>query len=311
MQSKNNWKAWLYLAPMVILMSVFTFYPLINTIVVSFLKNYNYMTQTSDGFTLDNYAYILKIKPILDLEGTEFDVYEENFIRYALPNTLIITFITVPISIILALAIAIALNQIKVLKNFFQTLFFIPYVTNAIAIGMVFSVIFSSDNGVFNFLFGIPEPKYWISGTADRASGMFALCVYIIWKNLPYKILIFLSGLQNIDKQYYEAARIDATPKWKTTTQITIPLLSPQIFYIMITSFIGAFKEYDSVIGLFNGPQTSKAEPYNMYTIVYYIYDSISQDHVQYGAAAAVILFLIILLFTLIELKVSKKKVHY
>lgn len=311
MQRKNNWKAWLYLAPALILMSVFTFYPLINTIGVSFLKNYNYMTQTSEGFTFDNYAYILKLKPILDLPGSEFDVFEENFIKYALPNTMIITFITVPISIILSLIIAIALNQIKALKKFFQTIFFLPYVTNSIAVGMVFAVIFAGDNGVFNFLFGIPEPHYWISGTADWGSGMFALCFYVIWKSLPYKILIFLSGLQTIDAQYYDAAKMDSTPKWKVATKITVPLLSPQILYITITSFIGAFKEYDSIVGLFGGPQTSASQPYNMYTIVYYVYDSISLDKVHFGAAAAVLLFVIILLFTVVEMQISKRRVHY
>lgn len=313
MQSKNNWKAWLYLAPVLILMSIFTFYPLINTIGISFLKNYDYLTQTSDGFTFDNYAIVLGLKPFMEIPGldpTLFTVTE--VVKYAIPNTLLITVITVPLSIVIALAMAICLNQIKALQKVFQTIFFLPYVTNSIAVGMVFSVIFQGNNGIFNFIFGIPEPHYWINSSADYWPGMFALCVYIIWKSLPYKILIFLSGLQNIDNQYYDAAKMDSAPKLKVIGRITIPLLSPQILYIMITSFIGSFKEYDSIVGLFgDAPQTSASHPNNMLTVVYYIYDSIGQNHVHWASAAAVMLFALILVFTVIEMQVSKRRVHY
>lgn len=321
MQSKNNWKAWLYLAPTLILMSIFTFYPLINTIGISFLKNYDYLTQTSEGFTFDNYAIVLGLMPfhtipdaVLESGNAELikAFYITDVIDYAIPNTAIITFVTVPLSILIALAMSICLNQIKVLQRTFQTIFFLPYVTNSIAIGMVFSVIFAGNSGIFNTIFGIAEPHYWINGSATRGSGMFALCFYIIWKSLPYKVLIFLSGLQNIDNQYYDAAKMDSAPKWKVVSKITIPLLSPQILYIMITSFIGAFKEYDSVVGLFGtSPQTSASYPNNMYTIVYYVYDTIGQNHVQWGAAAAVLLFIVILIFTAVEMQVSKKRVHY
>ena len=316
MQSKNNWKAWLYLAPVLILLSVFTLYPLINTIGISFLKNYNYLTQTSDGFTFDNYAIVLGIKPFRTIPGASDEInnafYITDVVKYAIPNTALITFVTVPISILIALAMAISLNQIKALKKIFQTIFFLPYVTNGIAVGMVFSVIFSGQSGIFDTIFGIPEPHYWINVSASWGSGMFALCFYIIWKSLPYKVLIFLSGLQNIDNQYYDAAKMDSTPKMRVIRKITIPLLSPQILYIMITSFIGAFKEYDSIVGLFgSAPQTSASYPNNMLTIVYYVYNTIGQNKVQYGSAAAVMLFVVILIFTAIEMQVSKKKVHY
>ncbi len=310
MQSKNNWKAWLYLAPVLILMAVFTFYPLISTIGISFLDNYDYLTGANDGITLFNYGYVLGIVPKEIFGHTE---YFTDVIQYAIPNTLILVFVTVPISIILSLLIAVGLNSIKFFKRIFQTIFFLPYVTNAIAVGMVFAVIFDG-YGLWNTLFGFAQPFEWISSTVEHQTtyfrAMFALCVYIIWGSLPFKILIFLSGLQNIDKQYYQAAQIDAASKFKVFTRITVPLLSPQILYSLITSFIGAFKEYDSVVGLFGKPGITNGED-DMLTVVYYIYNQIADGKVQYGAATAVLLFVVILTFTLVQLQVAKRRVHY
>ncbi len=315
MESKNNWKAWLYLAPVIILMAVFTFYPIINTIGISFLKNYNTLTGTNDGFTFDNYLEILHIKPTAQVGNLV--IYEEEFVKTALPNTLLITFVTVPLSIIIALAIAIALNSIKKFQKILQTIFFMPYVTNAIAIGMVFSVIFDQ-NGVFNYIFH--TNINWLyagsSGTAPNYwAGFFALCVYIVWHSLPYKILIFLGGLQNIDGQYYDAAKVDGSSKWKMIRKVTIPLLSPQILYVMITSFIGGFKEYTSVVALFGAEGGSFLEstgPSSMKTVAFYIYDYMSNPSgLQIAAAAAVVLLLIILAFTAIQKQVAKRKVHY
>ena len=309
MESKNNWKAWLYLAPTIILLSVFTFYPIINTFVVSFTADYDYVLGSKGGFTFQNYI------EVLSPNGIFFD----DVIKTALPNTLLLTFVTVPVSIILSLAIAIGLNSIKALKKIFQTVFFMPYVTNAIAIGMVFSVIFDTQYGLFNAMFGI-QGHPWITmnlQTGDAVnywSAFFAICFYIVWHSLPYKILIFLGGLQNVDNQYYDAAKIDGASRFKTIMKVTIPLLSPQILYIMITSFIGAFKEYNSVIGLFGkdgGTFDVTTGQKNMQTIVYFIYDQISENQVQYASAAAVLLFILILIFTGIQFKVSKWRVHY
>lgn len=312
MESKNNWKAWLYLAPVIILLSVFTFFPIINTFVISFIKDYDYVLGNSGGFSFDNYI------EILSPNGMFFD----DVIRTALPNTLLLTFVTVPVSIILSLAIAICLNSIKALKKVFQTIFFMPYVTNAIAIGMVFSIIFDTQYGLFNALFGT-QGFPWISynqqtgAAVNYWSAFFAICFYIVWHSLPYKILIFLGGLQNVDNQYYDAAKIDGASRFKTVMKVTIPLLSPQILYIMITSFIGAFKEYNSVIGLFGTGggsfdiNSSGFGASSMRTVVYFIYDQIAANQVQYASAAAVLLFVIILIFTGIQFKVSKKRVHY
>ena len=204
MESKNNWKAWLYLSPALILMSLFTFFPLINTFVVSFMSSYrNYMLGKPTGFTFKNYGVVLGAVEVTKGTG----VYDKDFFSWnspsALTNTLLITVITVPVSVIIALLIAILLNNIKPLKKFFQTIFFMPYVTNVIAVGMVFSVLFQK-GGAFNSMLGLT--KDWIGSGSSWGSCMFVLCLYIIWTALPYKILIFMSGLQGIDKQYYDAA---------------------------------------------------------------------------------------------------------
>jgi multiple sugar transport system permease protein len=296
--SKNNWKGWLYLAPALIMVVIFLVYPLINTIFISFQSNYSYINGTSDGFTFDNFGMILGLT-------TYNGARETNFVNYAIPNTFIIVFVTVPLSTLIALLISVALNSIKWFKKALQTIFFIPYVTNAIAVGMVFSVLFDQ-SGVINYIFH--TDTVWIYG-ADPSVAMIPLCLYIVWSSLPFKILIFLSGLQGIDKQYYEAAKIDAAPRSKVLWKITVPLMSPQILYIVITSFIGAFKEYTAVVGLFNGAGTSTGSK-NMYTIVYYIYDNLSSQ-TSFAAAAAVFLFVIILIFTVLQMLVSKKRVYY
>jgi multiple sugar transport system permease protein len=298
-ESRNNWRAWLYLAPVLVLMSVFLIYPLIDTIFISFMSNFDYIKGTFDGFTLDNYGAILGLSSI---NGA----YESRILEFALPNTFFLVFATVIPSILIALLISVALNSIKWFQKILQTIFFLPYVTNVIAVGMVFSVLFDSQ-GVFNFLFGITG-KQWIYG-ATRWDAMLPLCIYIIWSSLPFKILVFLSGLQGIDKQYYQAAKIDAAPRFKVLWRVTVPLLGPQILYIMVTSFIGAFKEYSSIVGLFNGPGTTTGT-YELYTIVYYIYDNLN-THTSFAAAAAVLLFLIILLFTFLQMGISKKRVYY
>ena len=318
MESKNNWKAWLYLAPVLILLAVFTFYPILNTFFISFMKDYNFITGTNKGFTFNNYLDIL-----VPADGFKWNQDDGTMfyrvINTGLTNTVLLTFVTVPISIVLSLAIAIGLNSIKALKKLFQTIFFMPYVTNAIAIGMVFAIIFDTQYGIMNFLFNTPghpwiTPNTFEGWTVNYWSAFFSICFYIVWHSLPYKILIFLGGLQNIDQQYYDAAKIDGASKLKTTLKVTVPLLSPQILYITITSFIGAFKEYNSVVGLF-GPKAGAFDgttgPTTVQTMVFFVYDMVAKNKVQYASAAAVVLFIIILAFTAIQSKVSKKRVHY
>ncbi len=299
--AKNNWKAWIYLAPVLILLVVFLLYPLVNTIFIAFLEDYSSITGEFKSVTINNFGVIFGL--------TTYNGGKEiNFVQYAIPNTFLIVILTVPLSTVIALLISVALNKLPFFQKFLQTVFFLPYVTNAIAIGMVFSVIFNQ-NGVFNFIFGLnPDEFKWIYG-ATRAAAFVPLCVYIIWSSLPFKILVFLSGLQGIDKQYYNAAKIDGASSGKILWRVTVPLMSPQILYIMVTSFIGAFKEYTSIVGLFNGPGTSNGD-YSMYTIVYYVYDNLS-THTSFAAAAAVFLFVVILAFTGLQFMVSKKRVYY
>ena len=310
--SKNNWKAWLYLAPVIILITIFLLYPLINTFYIAFAKEYSYIKGYGSGLTLDNFAVVLGLKEYTNAAGDKGT--ETNFVNFAIPNTIVIAFVTVPLSIFLALIIAVALNSIKWFQKFLQTVFFLPYVTNGIAIGMVFAVIFDQQ-GIINGLFHIDTA--WIRN-AEHWVAMVPLCIFIIWNSIPFKILILLSGLQGVDKQYYQAAQIDSAPKWKVLTKITVPLLSPQILYLMITGFIGAFKEYNSIISIFGAPTTAgsggASTEKNLLTVVYYVYDILehdSQTMIQYGAAGAVLLFVVILAFTLIQNKVSKTRVFY
>ena len=254
-----------------------------------------------------------------------------NPFRKYLFNTMIIVFVSVPLSIILSLVIAVALNSVKSLQKFFQTIFFLPYVTNTIAIGMVFSVMFESNQGLVNTIISFfgGEGVNWLGGnTANKwlfefakdnkwfnsqyFTSLIVLLVYIVWNSLPFKILILLSALQSVDKQYYQAAQIDGTSKMRTFMKITVPLLSPQIFYLLITSFIGAFKEYTSVVAIFGENASSVGERNNMATVVWYIYRKLKEGGDAGAASAgAVVLFIIILIFTLINNYVSKKRVHY
>ena len=306
LENKNDRKAWLYIALPLFLLMVFTFYPLVKTVLISFFSSYNSISDSFGGY--------------FDLAAYQ-SLFSDQYYIGALGNTMLLVFISVPVSTVLALLIAVGLNSIKPLQKLFQTIFFLPYVTNTLAIGMVFSVMFSHPltqgvvaEGLINTLFETSID--WVGVTATYENWMFVVLIYTIWSALPFKILVFIGGLQNISKQYYDAAKIDATPPRRVLTRITIPLLSPLISYILITSFIGAFKAYESVLAVVG--TGSRLEP-DRWTAVAYVYDKINQfgldgngiSYYSRGAAGAVILFLIILVFTVINLYVSKKRVHY
>ena len=305
LERESNFKAWLYLAPALILLGAFTFYPLFNSFYLAFLVDYNYLGQikTFSGYTLI---------------GNFQEIVTDKMFWLAMKNTFIIVFVSVPISVVLALFISVALNSIKRLQGFFQTVFFLPYVTNAIAVGMAFAFLFNFDYGLVNqFLgwFGI-EPTHFVDSKATWGTSMTALLVYTVWGGLAFKIMVFLSGLQSIDKQYYDAAKIDATPRWRVFRRITVPLLSPMIAYITITSFIGAFKAYRTVVGMFGVTLAPPGQlsSNSLITIVGYIYQSLydlAPGAISLSAATAIILFIITLFFTLINMQVSKKRVHY
>lgn len=294
---KNNAKGWLYLLPAILFLGVFMIYPLIDVFVYSFEEGYNSASQTFFGIGLYNYSYVL----------------HDPYFLQALKNTFLLVIITVPLSTGLALLISAGLSSIKKLRNLFQTVYFLPYVTNTLAVGLVFMILFKKTaytDGLVNLMIN------WFGGkSVDFIDGphwakMFVLCFYTIWIVMPFKVLILTSALASVDQNYYNAARIDGTSKFRIFTRITLPLISPMIFYLVITGFIGAFKAYSDAVALF-GTDLNAAE---MNTIVGYIYDMLygnSGGYPSFASAAAIILFAIVLTITCINLIISKKHVHY
>lgn len=301
LEERNNLKAWLYLLPAIILLSVFTFYPIINAFILVFLENYRYIDGSYTGWTLTGNISI---------------VINSGLFWRAIRNTLFIVFVSVPISVIVSLFIAVWLNSIKKFQGAYQTIFFLPYVTNAIAIGLAFAVIFASTGGLFNYFLesiGL-SPRVWVATGASWGRAMFALLVFITWSGLAFKIMVFLSGLQSIDKQYYDAARIDSASRRRVFLKITVPLLSPMIAFITITSFIGAFKEYTAIVGMFGENLNPGVGRDMLITIVGVVYKSLGETYpgaTSEAAAAAIILFFMTLLLTLFNMWVSKRRVHY
>ena len=294
---KNNAKGWLYLLPAILFLGGFMIYPLIDVFVYSFEEGYNSASQTFFGVGLYNYSYVL----------------HDPYFLQALKNTFLLVIITVPLSTGLALLISAGLSSIKKLRNLFQTVYFLPYVTNTLAVGLVFMILFKKTaytDGLVNLMIN------WFGGkSVDFIDGpywakMFVLCFYTIWIVMPFKVLILTSALASVDQNYYNAARIDGTSKFRIFTRITLPLISPMIFYLVITGFIGAFKAYSDAVALF-GTDLNAAE---MNTIVGYIYDMLygnSGGYPSFASAAAIILFAIVLTITCINLIISKKHVHY
>ncbi len=304
---KDGWKATICLAPALIILGIFTFYPIIKTFIVSFFPNYDYLNDAFGSFGFDSYV----------------SVFTDPTFWRAMGNTAIMVVVSVPLSIIIALIITVLLNSIKKLQGFFQVIFFLPYVTNGIAFGLVFATIFSPmEYGLVNSLLGLfgIDPVSWTgtSGPIPYWAGIFVITVYAIWNGLAFKILVFLSGIQGIDKQYYQAAQVDATPKLRVFTKITVPLLSPMILYITITSMMGAFKSYSSVVSLF-GESMGNGQDETFITAVGYIYKYFNQVTQNYegrtllskASAAAFILFIFILIITAVQMWANKKKVHY
>ena len=299
--NKQQWKAWLYLSPAIVLLLVFTVWPIFNTLRMAFLNDYGSMAE---------------------MGGITFEFGIENFLQ-CLKNTVILCVVTVPVSTILALLIAVALNSIKPLQKTLQTIFFLPYVTNSIAIGMVFAAMFNIVGlkstgvaetwGIINnvIMFFGGEPSNWINAGSPYWANRVVMIVYIVWNALPFKILVLLGGLQSINKQYYDAAKVDGTPRRRVFTKITVPLLSPMIAYVVITGFIGGFKEYSSIIGIFGDKMGPADDAGRLNTIVGFVYDSLERDRQGRASAAALILFAIILVVTMINNQVSKKRIHY
>lgn len=289
-------KGWLYLLPAILFLGVFMIYPLIDVFVYSFEEGYNAASQTYFGVGSYNYSYVL----------------HDPYFLQALKNTFILVVITVPLSTVFALLISVGLHSIGPFREFFRTVFFLPYVTNTLAVGLVFMILFKKSaysDGLVNLLI------MWFGGeSVDFIDGpywakMFVLCFYTIWVVMPFKILILTGALSNVNKEYYNAAKVDGTSKFRTFMRITLPMISPMVFYLVITGFIGAFKAYSDVVALF-GTDLNAA---GMNTIVGYVYDMLYGDsggYPSYASAAAILLFAIVLTITCINLLFSKNKVY-
>ena len=294
---ENNRKAWLYLLPAFLFLGAFLVYPLLDVFLYSFEECYNFASQTYQGVGLYNYSYVL----------------HDPYFLQAVKNTVLLVVITVPVSTGLALALSVGLSSIEKLRELFQTIYFLPYVTNTLAVGLVFMILFKKTpytDGLINLLlhlFGGPtvdfiEGPYWAK--------MLVLCIYTVWIVMPFKVLILTSALASVNPMYYNAARVDGTPRWRVFTRITLPMISPTVFYLIITGFIGAFKAYSDAVALF-GVDLNAAD---INTIVGYVYDMLygnSGGYPSYASAAAILLFAIVLTITCINLLVSRKHVYY
>ena len=294
---KQNRKGWLYLLPALVFLGLFLVYPLVDVMIYSLEEGFNFASQTHRGVGLGNFSYVLR----------------DPYFLQAVKNTFILVIITVPVSTGLALLISLGLSSIRKLRELYQTVYFLPYVTNTLAVGLVFMILFKKtpySDGLANLVL-----SWFGAGPVDFIDGpywakMLVLCVYTVWIVSPFKILILTSALASVNPMYYSAARIDGTPKWRMFTRITLPMISPTVFYLVITGFIGAFKAYSDAVALF-GVDLNAA---GMNTIVGYVYDMLYGDsggYPSYASAAAMILFAIVLTITCINLLVSRKHVHY
>lgn len=295
--NKRNFKSWLYLLPAMLFLGIFMVYPLIDVFIYSFEEGYNSASQTYYGTGMYNYSYVL----------------HDPYFLQAIRNTFILVVITVPLSTLLALLISVALSSVKALKKLFQTIYFLPYVTNTLAVGLVFMILFKKtaySDGLINLVL-----KLFGQGPVDFIDGpywakMLVLCIYTIWIVMPFKVLILTSALASVNQNYYNAARVDGTSRFRIFVRITLPMISPTVFYLIITGFIGAFKAYSDAVALF-GTDLNAA---GMNTIVGYVYDMLYGNgggYPSYASAAAVLLFVIVLTITCINLLVSKKHVYY
>ena len=293
----NQLKGWLYLLPAMLFLGAFMVYPLVDVFVYSFDEGFNSASQTFSGVGTFNYSYVLR----------------DPYFLQALKNTFLMVVITVPLSTAFAILISVGLSSIKPLRQLFQTVYFLPYVTNTLAVGLVFMILFKKtaySEGLVNLLIGAFGGKSVDFIDGPYAAKMFVMCFYTIWVVLPFKILILTSALASVKADYYKAARVDGTSKSRTFFKITLPMISPTIFYLVITGFIGAFKAYSDAVALF-GTDLNAA---GMNTIVGYIYDMLygnSGGYPSYASAAAILLFAIVLTITCVNLLISKKHVHY
>ena len=286
-QNMTKIEPFLYLLPFIIGILIFTLYPVINVFLLSFKDDYNYLRNSFSGWNLENYKTVLT---------------DPKFIQSIINTTLYVLFVF-PISTALAIIIANFLNQ-KIKGNaIFQTAYFMPMVTSITAVGLIWRLMYNKQYGIINFIlskFGI-EKIGWV---VDSKWSLVALIIFGIWNIMPFTIILLISGLQNINEVYYTAAKVDGAKPTKIFFRITVPMLSPTIFLVCIVNTISSFKVFSELYPLFNG----KPGPYyNLYTVVYYIrYAMMEKREYGYAAAAAVILFFCVMIFTFIQLAIKR-----
>lgn len=283
-RAESNNKAWLFLLPAIFFILVFNVYPLIRTFVMAMQDN-NILNPSFVGF--DNFPAVLN---------------DKVFWR-AMKNTLIYSITVVPLSIIISMFIALILNEKIKGAKFFETIFFIPYLTSVIAIGIVFRYLFNGQYGFINYVLGfvglgpidfLNNPDY----------NMLAAVIFGIWNALAFNIIVILSGLRGIDESYYKIADTFGASSFEKFVKITLPQLTSIITFLFLTSFISTFKVYNQIFALFNG----KAGVGNrLVTAVFYIYNKFYVEY-RYGQAmaAAVILFLFLLVLTFVQRRIIK-----
>lgn len=283
--AENQPKAWLFLLPSLVIIFLFSIYPLIRSFWMSFQSG-TLLRPVFSG--LDNYAFVLK---------------DPNF-HIAMKNTAIFAFAVVPIALLISLVVSWLIFEKIKHKDFFETLFFIPYVTSTLAIGIVFRYFFNDSYGIINYVLSFVgiSPINWLNSVS---MSLPTLIIFGIWSGLAFNIIILLAAFRNIDSEYYKVADMFGATNWEQFKKITLPLLVPTMTFLLTVNFIGAFKVYSQVFALFGG---TAGVANSATTAVYYIYDKFHiAGRPGPAMAATVILFLLILGFTLLQNFIVKK----
>ena len=310
---------WLFVAPAIILMLAFTFYPIVAAFINAFRQDYRAAYGTDNGWGFSNFVTVLTGETPPGVPG----LGGATFIQ-CLVNTLVLTLVSVPLSTLLALLISVALNSIKAVQKAYQTVLFLPYLTNALAMGAVFATFFTiigtkndtNTLGIVNIVLGteidwtgIAAPSWKISDNLIIPWAKYIVAiVYEVWAGLPFKILILFSALQSINKQYYDAAKVDGASRSTILWKITAPMISPQISYLLITGIMGGMKQYSAIVGLFGN---NMGFDYDMGTMVGYLYRYLENSHTGYAFAGSLILFVIIMIMTFINNKITRRRTTY
>lgn len=279
---------YLYLAPAFIVFTLFMFVPLIVTLVLS-LTDWD-MISSMKFIGLKNYARLFT---------------DKNFWKAAL-NTVYFTVGIVPTQMALALAVALLLNTKIRLRSFFRGLYFLPVIVPITVAATVWMFIFSPSFGILNYLLGFIgiEKIGWLS---DPKWAMPALMILAVWQNFGYFTVIFLAGLQSIPSELYEAAAIDGANAWKRFVHITLPLLSPTTFLVLVMSIIGGFQVYQTVVLTTEGGPAGATN-----VIVFELYrTAFDYFNMGYASAMALVLFIFLFILTLLQFKLTGRRVHY